>query len=984
MNRFAALVVFVLYLVLNDPLGAQTFRNPVRIPAEYDPNEVWIGDVNGDGIPDILYEEYSPANFFEEPGSIQVLLGQGNGEYLSGLPLNLPAGVSYCRLVDVNHDKKLDLVCLQQYKDGHASIATFLGNGDGTFQSPISSADLPIAQWIAAVADLNSDSNVDLVVNDIPGRGTYILFGDGTGRFKTSAKLGFSNYVAEAAMYVMDLNGDGKPDIVSSEGPEVWLGNGDGTFNPVSQHGLFGGCAFHDMDGDGHVDAVCGAILTNAGVGGGNVTGATELAILHGNKDGSFNTKPIMAETFGDPQGGYGKFLYPIAVMDLNGDGIPDILASSSDGLTVLLGKPHLEFGQPVHYAIGFLSGDSPAIDDLEKTGLTDLVACGPHGIYISYGRKNGTFETVPAYQVAQTADEIAVADFNGDGIPDIAASGDNNIKMSFGNGNGTFKSPVALPNGSLDSSEIGPGSTLLHGDFTGHGNQDILTVGAALGGQGSYIFYGGGNGTFSSPQPVPSSVLPGVGYGEASVIDINKDGRDDILSFDSTHFYFALSNADGTFTLSTTKIPPVQGSVPSWPAFADFNHDGKLDVVYATVSDVFVLKGNGDGTFESNPTILRLPTFQDYIPNVFEVATGDFDGDGNPDIALLAQSSPGDIRTLAYVLYGKGDGTFTHAVIAGAFNLQLSAMSAIDLNNDGLCDLVFFSSNPFGNVDTAEGDGVAVLLSQPGRIFGSEMNYTGGEQQTGFAFADLNRDGYPDLLTVNGFFNTLPGNSVTELLNLGPAPVHGLPTTTTITTSDRSVVAGTPVVFTAKVTRSKMGDPAPTGSVRFADQTGVTAIVPLVEVNSTTAKATLSTSAIGIGADTMSATYSGDAVFAGSIAEVAQAVTGYHVTMKLGTSTTTTHVGGQVILSVKVSNLLGSNLADPTGYVEFRDGSMVLGSDSLGTNGTTGSYDIPTAGGVHTITAWYSGDMLHAASLASAKVTVSPSATSNIETTSR
>ena len=55
-------------------------------------------------------------------------------------------------------------------------------------------------------------------------------------------------------------------------------------------------CIFHDMDGDGHLDAVCGYAETADG----DITGATDLIILHGNPDGSFNTTPIAQEEIGD------------------------------------------------------------------------------------------------------------------------------------------------------------------------------------------------------------------------------------------------------------------------------------------------------------------------------------------------------------------------------------------------------------------------------------------------------------------------------------------------------------------------------------------------------------------------------------------------------------------------------------------------------------------------------------------------------------
>jgi hypothetical protein len=104
------------------------------------------------------------------------------------------------------------------------------------------------------------------------------------------------------------------------------------------------------MDGDGHLDAVCGYAETFDG----DITGGTDLIILHGNADGSFNTIPIAHHVYGDHADGFdgfGTFQTPLAVTDLNGDGISDILAAAGDGLTVLMGGSGLSFGTPQHFA---------------------------------------------------------------------------------------------------------------------------------------------------------------------------------------------------------------------------------------------------------------------------------------------------------------------------------------------------------------------------------------------------------------------------------------------------------------------------------------------------------------------------------------------------------------------------------------------------------------------------------------------------------
>ncbi len=831
-------------------LPAQTFTNPYRIPTPNDPYALTVGDFNGDGHPDIAWVDTSTS-----PATLHLLLAQGNGSFLPvptliTFPPIATTRFPACLTADFNHDGHQDLACsgADQF---NTSVLVFLGNGDGTFQSPISTP-VPTqnnAVWASPTlfpaGDLNGDGLTDLIIIDAQSLETLVLLGDGKGSFRSAIHIQ-SGYSFPAPT-IADINGDGKPDILWPNGPEVELGNGDGSFGPLMNYSAkpynIALCTFHDMDRDGHLDAVCGYAETSNG----DTSGNTDLIILHGNPDGSFNTTPIAQKTFGTKDtalDGFGTFDYPVAVADLNGDGIPDVLASSGDGLAVLLGGPGLTFTVPLHYAaaeVGYGSGlvslYESQIIDMNGDAIPDIVAAGPNGLYISYGRKDGSFTSAFAPEVTEVIGYPTVADFNGDGIPDIAATGDTAIKLSLGKGDGTFSAPTALSNnnGAINfSAPLSPTNAhILHGDFNGDGKLDILAIGSSSIYQNDpYILFGHGDGTFDAPRVVPntSTVVPMFPQlADDAVFDINHDGRSDILSSNTTlglsapsaQIYFSLSNGDGSFRTVSTTVPSdlLQGTFDyvTFPALADFNHDGKLDAAYGSLTNAYVVNGHGDGTFDTTSTPLPIPSISGVTSvETLSVTTGDFDGDGNQDFAVLADyygtpTAPGNhpLSTAAWIFYGNGNSTFSAPVLAATFNHNFTNIAAADLNNDGLADIVVKTSGSNGG-----GYAVGVLTSQPGRTFGPEVNYTAGTGLSSLAITDVNRDGLPDLIFGNGDFNVI-ASSVTVLLNQSSAV--SIATTTTLTCTPSTIPIGGTSLLSAAVTATSG---TPTGSIHFTDNT--------------------------------------------------------------------------------------------------------------------------------------------------------------------
>ena len=190
-------------------------------------------------------------------------------------------GSQFVLTADFNNDGIADLLVLNE-GTSQGSISVLLGNGDGTFQSPIniSMARNQSPRW-AGVADFNGDGNVDFVV-DVGLSTSLVMLGKGDGTFRAPATIAFQ------VLAVSDFNGDGKPDLVIAATPiGIMLGKGDGTFQaPVKSPRAvtdlpYSGAVAADVNGDGKLDVVTGnlsgGVFVLLGDGKGNLSAAAKF-----------------------------------------------------------------------------------------------------------------------------------------------------------------------------------------------------------------------------------------------------------------------------------------------------------------------------------------------------------------------------------------------------------------------------------------------------------------------------------------------------------------------------------------------------------------------------------------------------------------------------------------------------------------------------------------------------------------------------------
>ena len=369
---------------------------------------------------------------------------------------------------------------------------------NGTFQSAVTyvAGTSPSAMKLI---DLNKDGHLDMVTADTGSNQISIYVNLGAGTFQSVATYATTNGPADLAFG--DVNADGNVDIMTADAVSssisVFLGNGSGTFNA--------GVSYLVEPIDGFPGACSDLAL-------GDLNGDGMLDVVTADPD-TYTITSMLNQ--GDGSFVRGSFAFrdgpatDVALADLNGDNKLDLISTDREVgiLQVALGQGNGTFQAPVSYRVGPFAESAPSslvLGDISGDNKLDIVVTdeGRNKATVFINNGNGSFAAAVDYATQGSPQSVALADFNGDAILDMATVDQTSAKTSvfLNQGNGTFQAAVSYTVGNQPSS-------ISVGDVNEDGIQDLAV---ALKGASKAAVLLGGYDTLSTEQSTPgSSLLP-------------------------------------------------------------------------------------------------------------------------------------------------------------------------------------------------------------------------------------------------------------------------------------------------------------------------------------------------------------------------------------------------------------------------------------------------------------------------------------------
>ena len=752
---------------------------------------VVTGDFNGDGNLDVLVSTFGHLS-----PTYTVLLGKGDGTFTATTPISVtPASPYNLPIVgDFNRDGLLDFAVVQQN-----NVAVYLGNGDGTFtlqNSPVNLGQLYGFSWDVS-GDFNGDGIPDIAVTNTYLSNVVILLGNGDGTF-TAESTTFPTGNSPEAIATGDFNGDGFADLATTNQADntvsVLFGKGDGTFAPqevLNSVATSNVLAPGDFNGDGLPDLAVSsnnsssldtflnkaAYVTTATATGVAVPGSG-IHYVDASYPGNAGYLPSVSGTV------------PLTATQVitPPNLTPTTIALSPNPVTT-------SFQEPVTFSATLMphAGTGTTTDGETVNFLNN-------NIIIGSGTLSGGVANFTTTALSIGKSSLSVA-YNGDA--NFAASVSGTISYTVTQASvgvtlgltvgGQPVTSVALNTSVLLTATVAKSSTPISPGIVEFCNVTyVACVGQGLLGTAPLnakgvatlmLRFGAGNHKVNAVFLTQKNYASGTSLsvplnvtGGTSSTSIASAGEQGTYTLTATtvgsgpvasptgnvSFY---DTTDGNALLGTAALGvATKGRVfvagtpsiltsnePTSILRLDVNGDGIPDIVTLDYPPgnqtigVTVLLGKGDGTFTALPSFNPLPAG---VPALFgfneSMVSGDFNGDGIPDLAISVSNGSPEV----IILLGVGDGTFkpTATPLTGFFALYAPALAVADFNGDGIPD-VLAAASEFGGIGTE----VFVFLGNgDGTLAGGNVELAAATDITPSVIAgDFNGDGHQDFALI-------------------------------------------------------------------------------------------------------------------------------------------------------------------------------------------------------------------------------------------
>ena len=659
---------------------------------------VQLADLNGDGRPEAIVAH-------DVVGKISIFVNNTspaspNLNYDTKQDLDVHTNPVALAVGDLNGDGRPDIVVANSNTGVVSVLMNATSPGASTLAfTALADFQVGVSALALVMTDANYDGRLDLAVADGTGQRVAVLLnttitGSMTPTFSTQA---ISLSTSPTAIIAADINHDGLDDLVVASAASNSLS--------VLINGSFSGAT---------AASYSSPFLFNVGTspkmvvaGDFNLDGRLDLAVTNQGSD-TFSvlinttvvgaTTPTFAAkqdttTAASPSG--------LAVADMNGDGLPDLLVTSSTGNNAVAFTNHTWLGSTTAAFIATLEssvGATPvavAVGDVNGDGSVDAVTANfTQGSISALLNVTTIPNDLPDYvqtsrSLTNIAGALATADFNRDGKFDVVTASASGLGLEMlvnstviGGATASFSvagtTSLASAPRSVNAVDVNHDG-LVDLVVSLASNQIAVLINQTAAGAATF--------TFNSVQTINTSSS----FADVSSGDLNGDGRSDLVLTDpANNSVSVLLNA--TSLGSTTASFVTSGSLvaadqPLGVALADFNNDGLLDIVVTN-------HGAGAGTTVSvyinetapGASIANFATKQDFTVDAAPsaVAVLDLNDDGRLDIVTANHGTDS-----TSVFYGDGNGNFlSSATYSTGYDSYPSSLAAGDFNTDTYLDI--------------------------------------------------------------------------------------------------------------------------------------------------------------------------------------------------------------------------------------------------------------------------------------------------------